>query len=355
MFCYTRRSSTFIIDLHERGKDDMRYFVTGATGFIGGRVARQLVEAGHEVVAPVRTPGKAADLVALGVRVVKGDVTEKESTREAMQGVDGVFHIAGWYKIGLKDKRPGEQINVLGTRNVLELMRELGIAKGVYTSTLAVNADTHGRVVDEWFRFTPDGHWVSEYDRTKWVAHYEIAEPMMRDGLPLVVVMPGLVYGPGDTSAAHEIFVQYLRRKLPMVPKGAAFCWAHVDDVARGHVLAMEKGKVGEEYIIAGEVATVMQAIHMAEEITGIAGPSLHPSLGMVKAMATMMGGVERVVPLPETYTAESLRALTATYLGNNEKAKRELGYAPRPLEEGLRETLLWEMSRLGMKVGRVV
>src|SRR5262249_19321437 len=108
----------------------MKYFVTGATGFVGGRVARQLRAAGHEVVAVVRDPTRAAGLATEGVTLHEGDVTAKESMRAAMTGVDGVFHIAGWYKVGVRagqERRAGEQINVAGTRNVLELMRELGI------------------------------------------------------------------------------------------------------------------------------------------------------------------------------------------------------------------------------------
>src|SRR5207244_3025473 len=147
----------------------MKEFVTGATGFVGGRVVRQLIDAGHQVVVVVRNPAKAADLANLGIEIHQGDVTDKESMRAPMQGVDGVFHIAGWYKIGVRDKSDGEKINVQGTRNVLELMRELGIPKGVYTSTLAVNSNTHGKLVDESYHYS--GPHLSEYDRTKWVAH----------------------------------------------------------------------------------------------------------------------------------------------------------------------------------------
>src|SRR5262249_12470938 len=105
----------------------MKYFLTGATGFIGAHVARQLAQAGHQLVAVVRSPEKAQDLATLGAAVHQGDVTDKESMRPPMSGVDGVFHIAGWYKIGVRDKRAGAQINIEGTRNVLELMRELKI------------------------------------------------------------------------------------------------------------------------------------------------------------------------------------------------------------------------------------
>lgn len=326
----------------------MRYFLTGATGFIGGRVARQLVTAGHEVIVVVRNPDRAKELADLGVAVHRGDVTDKESMRAPMTGADGVFHIAGWYKLGTKDKSEGERINITGTRNTLELMRDLGIPKGVYTSTLAVFSDTHGRLVDETYVY--NGPHISEYDRTKWVAHYEIADPMIATGLPLVIVQPGLVYGPEDTSSVRTMLRQYLQRKLPMIPSRTAFCWAHVDDIAHGHILAMEKGKTGESYIIAGEMQTLIAALDIASQITGVPAPRFHIPPTMMKAMAAMMGVVEKVAPVPETYTREYLRVSAGvTYIGNNAKAVRDLSYAPRPLEKGLPQTLHHEMELLGL------
>jgi nucleoside-diphosphate-sugar epimerase len=266
-----------------------------------------------------------------------------------MTGVDGVFHIAGWYKLGARDKRPGQKVNVEGTCNVLELMRELGICKGVYTSSLAVFSDTHGKVVDETYR--DNGPWLSEYDRTKWVAHYEVAEPMMRAGLPLVIVQPGLVYGPGDTSSLRDTFIQYLQGKLPLVPAQTAFCWGLVEDTARGHLIAMEKGRPGESYIIAGPVHTLVEALDMAEKITGVKSPRLHMPPAALKVMSALMRPVDKVIATPEMYSAESLRVTAGvTYLGNNAKARRELGFSPRSLEEGLRETLFQEMRLLGMR-----
>jgi len=312
-----------------------KYFVTGATGFIGGRVTRQLVEAGHDVIAIARNPERAKDLVSLRVDVRPGDITDVDSLRGPMAGVDGVFHIAGWYKIGSKDRAAGERINVVGTRNVLSVMRELGVPKGVYTSTLAVFSDTHGQPVDETYR--TDGPWLTEYDRTKWVAHYEVAGPMIRAGLPLVVVQPGVNYGPGDTSEIRPLIVRYLQRKLRVLPKRTAYSWAHVDDTARGHLLAMEKGRVGQAYIIAGWPHTLIDAFDLAERITGIPAPRFHASPGLLRALAAIS-------------RSERLRvAAGVTYLGSNEKARRELGFAPRPLEEGLRETLRHEMRLLGI------
>lgn len=313
----------------------MRYFVTGATGFIGRHVVRQLVAARHRVIAIARDPSKATELRSLGVDVRPGDVTVEESLWGPMTGADGVFHIAGWYKIGTKDRAAGERINVLGTRNVLKVMKELGIRKGVYTSTLAVYSDTRGQVVDETYRH--EGPWLTAYDRTKWEAHYKVAEPMIREGLPLVIVLPGVTYGPGDTSEIRPTLVRYLRRKLWALPSRTAYCWAHVEDTAHGHVLAMEKGTPGEAYIIAGFPHSLVEAFQVAERITGLPAPRLHIPPPVLRGFARVS-------------RSERLRVVAGvTYLGSNEKARRDLGYRPRALEDGLRETLAHEMRLLGM------
>ncbi len=325
----------------------MRYFLTGATGFIGGVLARQLVEAGHEVIALVREPARATGLQALGVTLAPGDVTDKESMRAPMDGVDGVYHVAGWYKIGARDKSQGERVNVYGTRNVLELMEELHIPKGVYTSTLAVNSDTKGKLVDETYRF--NGQHLSEYDRTKAVAH-EIAVEFMGRGLPLVIVMPGLVYGPGDASKVHTMLVDYLKGRLPLIVSQTAHAWAHVEDVALAHRLAMEKGQPGESYIVCGNPYTVVEVLQFMSRTLGRPMPRV-VSPAFSQNLARITGVLENFFPLPSMYTAESLRVVGGpTYLGSNQKARQVLGYAPRSLEEGLPPTLLYEMEQLGME-----
>lgn len=326
----------------------MRYFVTGATGFIGGQLVRQLREVGHEVRALVRDPARAEDLADLGVQLHPGDIREVSTMREPMTGVDGVFHIAAWYGLGSDEAAYAQSINVSGTRNVLGLMKELQIPKGVYTSTVAVFSDTHGQLVDESYRY--DGPMLSEYERTKHEAHYRVALPMIEQGLPLVIVMPGVVYGPGDNSPLHDAFVQYLQGKLPMVPKGARYCWAHVEDVARGHSLAMDKGRAGDSYILAGEPYGLLDALDLAEGITGIKAPRLRVAPGAIKAVAQVIEKLERYVDIPSTYRSESLRGTAGvTYLARADKARRELGWHARPLEEGLRETLTHDMSALGL------
>jgi len=312
----------------------MRYLITGATGFVGGRIARRLREQGHEVVALARNPTKAGELRSIGVEVHPGDVTDKESMRKPMTGVDGVFHVAGWFKFGGRDRADAERTNVEGTRNVLELMTELGVPKGVYTSTIVVFGDTHGKVVDETYRH--DGPWLTEYERTKWKAHYEVAERMIRKGLPLVIVQPGVVYGPGDTSRIRPMLLQYLKGKLRAVPQGVAQSWTYIDDVADGHLRAMERGRPGESYILGGPSHTLIEAFEIAERITGIPAPRFHPSPRFLRAVAAVT-------------RSEWLRvAAGVTYLASSAKARRELGYEPRSLEAGLRETLGHEMALLG-------
>jgi len=322
----------------------MKYFVTGATGFVGNVLARKLREQGHEVHASARNPDKAKELQAIGVKLFKGDVTDKESMREAMTGVDGVYHIAGWYKIGTKDKSDGEKVNIQGTRNVLELMQELKIPKGVYTSTLAVNSDTKGKMADENYHFT--GKHLSEYDRTKAVAH-DIAKQFIAQGLPLVIVQPGLIYGPGDTSSVRLSLLNLFKGQLPMLPRKTAQCWAHVDDIVQGHILAMEKGKIGESYIICGEYFETLEAFKLAAKVAGKRPPAAAPP-EMMKIMSLLVKPLDAW--LPDEYTSEGLRIIAGvTYVGDNSKAKRELGYNPRPVSEGWAETVRYEMKLLGM------
>src|SRR6476659_1118254 len=206
----------------------MRYAMTGATGFVGGALARLLRDEGHEVRALVRDPARASDLAAHGVELVPGDLDDATALDALCRDVDGLFHVAGWYKLGQRDPSVGDRVNVDGTRNVLAAAKRAGVPEVVYTSTLAVNSDTHGRVYDETDR--PPGPFVSHYDPTKARAH-ESAEQFAADGLPVVIVQPGLVYGPGDTAQTGALIGQVARGKRPQVPAGGEVCWAHVDDV----------------------------------------------------------------------------------------------------------------------------
>jgi dihydroflavonol-4-reductase len=322
----------------------MRYLVTGGTGFIGGIVVRKLRARGDEVIALVRNPARAQHLADLGAELALGDVADRDTLADPMRGVDGVFHIAGWYKIGVDDAAAAWSTNVDGTRNVLSVMGELGIPRGVYTSTLAVNSDTHGVEVDESYHFV--GRHLSLYDTTKAEAH-RIARQQAADGLPLVIVMPGLVYGPDDPSSVGGALRQILRGRLPAVPRGTEFCWAHVEDTADAHLLAMDRGSAGESYMICGPRHSLLEAMTMAARVAGVRAPVGIPDAAL-RSLAPLTGLIGRVVPLPAEYTSEALRTTAGvTYLGTAEKARRDLGFDPRPLDVGWPPVVVHEQAAL--------
>jgi dihydroflavonol-4-reductase len=315
----------------------MRYGVTGATGFVGGELARQLIDAGHEVAALVRSPARAIELDAIGVDLVQGDLHDTSALDRLLTGADGLFHVAGWFKLGQRDPSSGERTNVEGTRNVLAAAQRAGTPKVVYTSTLAVNSDTGGRFVDESHEHS--GAHLSEYDRTKAEAH-AVAKEFAAAGLPVVIVMPGAIYGPGDTSQAGELIEQVAAGKRPQAPRGGGrLMWAHVSDVAHGHVLAMERGVPGESYMLAGDPATLEELLARVARTAGTKGPLLLPA-ALIRATEKVMTPVSRVVAVPPLYHPETLRAALADYLGTRAKAERDLGWDPRPLSEGLAQTV---------------
>ncbi len=322
-----------------------RYFVTGATGFIGGEVVKQLIGRGHQVVALVRTLDGTELLKTLGVTLHVGDITDRASLGVPMGGVDGILHTAAWYSIGRRNPL-AERVNVDGTRNVLETMRERGVPKGLHTSTVAVLGDTGGELVDE--TYASRGPGLTEYDRTKWKAHYEVAAPMMAQGLPLVIAMPGLVYGPGDTSGVRGMILRVLDGRMPIVPSGATFAWGYVEDVARGLVLALETGRVGESYCLTGPPHRLDDALTVVARLSGRKPPTFRAGPRAMRAATTISTLLERV-GLPTPYPSETLRLLTGTsWIASSAKAERELGFTVRPLEEGLKQTIEYELRRMG-------
>jgi dihydroflavonol-4-reductase len=316
----------------------MRYFLTGATGFIGGVLARALRREGHEVVALVRDLAKAAPLAAAGITLVDGDVTDPASLREPMRGVDGVFHVAALYRLGI-DRERVEATNVAGTRHVMEAARDLGVPRVVYTGTLGVYGDTGGRRVREGER--PPRPTLSAYHETKWRAQYEVVDPFAAEGLPVVSVFPGLVYGLGDTSQLGAMLGRIAAGVPLPLPGGASgVCWGFVDDIVQGHVAAMERGVLGEHYHLAGPCHTYAEAVATMTRATGRRSRALLVPPAVLRGGAALAAFVERWARLPEDYAAESQRAVAGTtFYGDDTKARETLGFAPRSLEEGLRAT----------------
>ncbi|HWJ80751.1 MAG TPA: NAD-dependent epimerase/dehydratase family protein [Nocardioides sp.] len=321
----------------------MRYAMTGATGFLGGVLARQLRDSGHDVVALVRDPARATDLEGLGVELVVGDLDDTAALDRLLENADGFFHVAGWYKHGRREAETLRRVNVDGTRNALEAARRAGNVRTVYTSTIALNSDTRGAVRDETYHH--QGPWSSNYDRTKWEAH-EIAKEYAAAGLPLVIVQPSAIYGPGDTaSSLGQLTRQIIDGKPTLGPRGGGSSWSHVEDVARGHVLAMEKGRDGESYILAGERAPYAEVFGWVKQHARARTPVIFLPRPLIRVFAALTWQLERFVPFPQAMTAEAARAGMGTYYGDSSKAESELGWTHRPVREGIRETVEAELA----------
>jgi dihydroflavonol-4-reductase len=326
----------------------MRYFVTGGTGFIGSHLVEELLADDHEVVVLTRSRSNAAHLPD-SVEVVEGDVTSRESFSDAMADVDGVFHLAAWFQLGPGpwNAERAERINVEGTRNVLRAMDERDVPKGVYVSTIGAYGTTGGEVVDETSR--PSNDLPTVYQETKWRAHYEVAEPMMADGLPLVVATLGAIYGPGDKNyggTPRTAWVDYLHGDLPILPDEFVLSTDYVADTARNLHRAMADGTPGEEYILASEPRNLAELFDIAEDLTGIDAPRRVPRR-VFRWLGHAMSAVETVTRPPAGYESELLHFFdSGRILVDNSKARRELGIEHRSDREALRTYLEWELAQ---------
>ncbi|MDX1413150.1 MAG: NAD-dependent epimerase/dehydratase family protein [Candidatus Promineifilaceae bacterium] len=318
----------------------MKAFVTGGAGFIGRHVVRKLIDRGYEVVALARSPESAVMLSDIGAEPVRGDITNSASMREGMLGSDVVFHLAGMYAIGGVDPEEIEIINVGGTRKVLRLAHELGVPKIIYTSTINVFGDTKGVMADE--SFYADGPFRTEYDRTKWLAHYKVALPLIEKGAPITIVMPGPVYGPGDQSILSDM-MRLFYRGFPAVPgPDTVITFTHVEDVAEGHILAAEKGHVGETYILTGPAIPLGEIMDFWGHLTGKSAPSLHLPSPLLRAAAPLADLTSSFTDLDSAFSKEGASFVGATYMARSDKARAVLGWHTRSLQTGMLETFEW-------------
>ena len=318
----------------------MRVFLTGGTGFIGGHVARRLRLRGDEVVALVRTPAKAAGLSELGCTAIEGDLSDDAAIARGGSGADAVVHAGAIYEVGVPAARHPElfEANVAGAERVLDAAVAAGVPRIVHVSTVAVFGDTRGAVAEEGFRRVAP--FPSEYERTKTLAH-ELALDRIAAGAPIAIVQPGGVYGPGDHSEIGNMIGQAATGKLPakMFPD-AGFTFCHVDDVAAGIVLALDRGRVGESYVLAGHKGTLGELVETAARLAGRRAPRLTLPPVLLKLSAPFGPLVGPLLGFPP-----NLRELIAstdgvTYWASDAKARSELGFEPRPFEDGLAETV---------------
>jgi dihydroflavonol-4-reductase len=320
----------------------MRAFVTGATGFIGGHLARMLRERGDEVVALVRNPDKAGPLRDLGCELVEGDLDSTDALKRGLDGADAAFHVAAVYKIGIRrsEREPLMDANVGGTERVLDAAIAAGVPRIVYVSTGNVFGNTHGERVDESYERDLSEGFLSVYDESKYRAH-QVAKERIAAGAPIVIVQPGGVYGPDDHSELGNLIEQAATGKLLFVPfPDSGISCVHVEDVARGILLAHDKGRVGESYILAGTVATYREIIGKAAAAAGRKPPKLPMPAGLMKTAIPFGPIVGPLMGFPPNLRELIRASAGVTYWMTDAKARSELGFQPRDLDEGMRETV---------------
>jgi len=323
----------------------MKVFVTGGTGFIGGHVVRKLRDRGDEVRALVRDPGKATGLRDLGCEIVSGSLADAAAIRAGMEGCDGAIHGAAVYEVGIPESQHEamHDANVGGTETVLHAALEAKVPRVVYISTVAAFGNTHGEVVDESYEH-PGTSYTSYYEQTKVEAHRLAKRLIAEEGLPAVIVQPGGVYGPDDHSAIGQQMNQFLAGRLPLLPfPETGFNMVHVDDVADGVLLALDKGKIGESYILGGEITTMRGLMDTLGQVADRKPPKRTMPTGLLKAMTPIGPVVGKMMGQPPNLRELISTADNVTFWAKHDKAMAELGYSPRGLEQGLRDTLAAE------------
>jgi nucleoside-diphosphate-sugar epimerase len=293
-------------------------------------------------MALVRDPDKAANLRELDCELVEGDLQDVERMRAGMEGCDAVFHVAAIYKVGIpRSQREGMlRANVDGTANAIDAALAAGVSRILYVSTVNVFGNTHGRVVDERYRRDLSEGFLSTYDESKYRAH-ELAEDRIASGAPIVIVQPSGVYGPGDRSELGMLLDQISKGRMPVIPFGdMGIGLAHVDDIAAGIVVALDAGRLGESYVLTGELVRMRELVQLVARIAGRREPQLPLPTWLIKGAAPIAPLIAPLLGLPPNLTEAISASEGVTYWATDAKARQELGYMPRPLEQGLRDTL---------------
>ncbi len=316
--------------------------VTGATGHIGNVLVRKLLEAGQTVRALILPGENTVALENLPVEQVAGDVLDPSSLRRAMRGVTRVFHLAGIISIlpGRNDML--RRVNVGGTKNILAEARRSGVERLVYTSSIhAIQRAPHGVCIDERLPFDPQNP-VGEYDRSKAEASLAVQQAA-EEGLNTVIICPTGVIGPNDfrRSELGQLILDCVEEKTQFYVDGA-YDFVDVRDVADGMILAAEKGRTGETYILSGQKLAVRNIIDILWEMTGKQFSRIHIPFSLARAASTFTPIYYRLSGAKPRFTAYSLATLRSNSDISHEKASRELGYRPRNLSETLADTVEW-------------
>jgi dihydroflavonol-4-reductase len=326
----------------------MKCFVTGASGFIGANLVHELVARGHRVKALLRPRSETRGLAGVDYERVEGDVSDRTRLKEGMDGCDWCFHVAASYHLWLKDYAPMYAANVEGTRNVIEAAAGIGCSRIVYTST--VGCIGYPTPIDG--QLSPSDETVAvleaqmsnHYKRSKWQAE-QVATKLARNGLPVIIVNPSAPIGPRDVkpTPTGQVIVDFLNRKMPAY-LDTGLNWVHVRDVAIGHILAAEKGRIGERYILGNAEGnwTMKQALDVLEELTGIPAPKTRIPHFVALAAAHINEALSSVTGKTPKAPLAGVQMAKYKMFFNPAKAIRELGLPQTPPRKALADAVEW-------------
>ena len=328
----------------------MKIFLTGATGFFGSRLVRHLLEhTEHSLVCLARRGRNSALFGSDRIGVVTGDLTEPSALPQAIAGCDAVIHSAAMVATWARDRRALDRVNIEGTMNVLRAAGEAGAEKIIYTSSFLALGNSESEPLAEEGPHQRKKHF-NDYERTKYLANLRAQELAREEGLPLVILYPTVMYGPGPLTAGNlvvNLLIDYIRRRLPARLGDGSPRWNYVfvDDVAEGHRLALEKAEPGERFILGGENVSTADFFNTVEQVTGVK----QPRLAIPFALARLVGAAQELLAsltgrMPRT-TRAVIDIFSKNWIYDSSLAERRLGYRFMSLEEGLRRTVEWIRS----------
>jgi dihydroflavonol-4-reductase len=330
----------------------MTTLVTGAAGFLGSHVARQLVARGDEVRVLLRASSTNRAIADLPLEYVTGDLRDPASLERAMKGVKRVFHVAADYRLWARRSREIYDSNVGGTKNLLNAAKRAGVERLIYTSTVATIAVDRPQLPNE-FTDAKLGEMIGHYKRSKWMAESE-ALNAAKGGLPVIVAMPTTPVGPWDwkPTPTGKIILDFLNGKMPgYVETGLNF--VGVEDCAAGHLLVAEKGKVGERYLLGGENLTLKAMLDVLEKITGLLAPSLKIPHGLALGVAYANTVFSRLLGREPGIPIEGVKIARHMMFVDCSRAQRELGFKAGPVAAALERAVRWYEANSYIAKGR--
>jgi len=319
----------------------VKVLLTGGTGFLGRNVAAALAASGHELRFLVR---QAAPEGLPPGELVRGDVTDAAALRAAAAGCQAVLHMAALVKMWAPERERFDEVNVGGLRNALAAAREAG-ARLIYTSSFIALGPAGPEPADE-SRTHPGDRYRNDYERSKAAAD-RLAREAAAAGQDVVLLYPGVVYGPGELTDGNivvKMLLDHLGGRLPGIigPGDRLWSYAFVQDVAAGHVAALERGRAGERYFLCGDNVSMNELFRLFAELTGRPAPSRHVPFAAARALGLALWLWAELTGRPPLLTHKEVEVFREHWAFSSSKAVRELGYAPRPLREGLQATLAW-------------